>query len=419
MKGGVGRYTYNLVHALRKKKKIKKNIDVHIAIGSHSESRRRTTTTSSGTVNNSSNNISYNNTDDNNKYSNKKEEDAIYYGVVKKGDRKNSDRLLYLIRELRPDIVNIQYERGLYEIDTTVHHMLRRVLYGSTLDKFYKKCPVPTVSTLHTVIPYDEYQEYIKERALTKEGRFASLPLSIRAIIRKWVMERRYDLLLEVVRLSSDIISPARTVYDIVKRGAVIYHGAEPSIPSVSSYATKQEFRKEFGLPDDKRLLLAFGYVGSYKGFDILDSLSLPDGWSLVVKQNRHERGMEKPLYIKNAINLHLGYLDDVTLSKLFFACDAIIFPYKVVSISGVLFDALAHGLPFIASDLRFFREFAQMGLGITCNRNAISFSEAIVFLASDYTRYKNNVQQFNPKLRWSNIADNHIDLFSKILRLS
>jgi glycosyltransferase involved in cell wall biosynthesis len=415
MKGGIGRYTYHLVHALRKKKKINKNIDVHIAIGSHSEAR--TTTTSPEIVKNSSNNISYNNADDNNKDSNEEDDDdAIYYGIVKKGDRKNSDRLLYLIHELKPDIVNIQYERGLYEIDTTVHHMLRRVLYGSTLDKFYKDCPVPTVSTLHTVFPYDEYQDYIKERALTKEGRFASLPLSIRVAIRKWVMERRYDLLLEVGRLSSDIISPARTIYDIVKRGTVIYHGAEPSIPSVSSYANKQEFRKEFGLPDDKRLLLAFGYVGSYKGFDILDSLSLPDGWSLVVKQNRHERGIEKPIYIKNAINLHLGYLDDVTLSKLFFACDVIIFPYKVVSISGVLFDALAHGLPFIASDLKFFREFAQMGLGITCNRNAISFSEKIVCLASDHTRYKNNVQQFNPKLRWSNIADNHIDLFSKIL---
>jgi hypothetical protein len=178
MKGGVGRYTYQLVHALRKKKKINKNIDVHIAIGSHSEPRR--TTTSPGIVNNSSNNISYNNADDNNKGSNKEEDDnTIYYGVIKKGDTKNSDRLLYLIRELKPDIVNVQYERGLYEIDTTVYHMLRRVLYGSTLDKFYKECSVPTVSTLHTVIPYDEYQEYIKERALTKEGRFASLPLSI------------------------------------------------------------------------------------------------------------------------------------------------------------------------------------------------------------------------------------------------
>ena len=381
MKGGIGRYTHHLVHAIREKKN--KNVDVHIAISG------------------------CNNTDN-----------GIYYGVVKKGDRKNSDRLLHLVDELKPDIVNIQYERGLYEIDTTIFHTVRRIVYGSTLDKFYKECPVPTVSTLHTVLPYDEYHEYVRERALRKEGRFSSLPLPVRAAIRRWVMERRYDLLLEVVRLSDEIISPARTIHEIVKRGTVIYHGAEPAVPLVSS-ADKHKFKKEFGLPDDKRLLLAFGYVGSYKGFDILDSLSLPNDWSLVVKQNRHERGVEQPIRIKNAINLHLAYLDDLTLSKLFFACDAIIFPYKVVSISGVLFDALAHGLPFVASDLMFFREFAEMDLGITCNRNAASFSESIVRLASDYSRYKRNVQQFNPKLRWGNIADNYIEFYSKLTSLS
>ena len=100
-------------------------------------------------------------------------------------------------------------------------------------------------------------------------------------------MKRRYDLLFEVVKISVEIISPAKTIHEIVKRGTVIYHGAEPAVPLLSP-REKYEFRKEFGLPNDKRLLLAFGYVGSYKGFDILDSISLPNGWSLVVKQNTH-----------------------------------------------------------------------------------------------------------------------------------
>jgi hypothetical protein len=135
--------------------------------------------------------------------------------------------------------VNIQYERGLYEVDTTVGHIIRRVIRGSTLDKFYKECPVPTVSTLHTVMPYNEYQEYIKERALRKEGRFSSLPLPIRAAIRRWVMKRRYDLLFEVVKVSVEIISPAKTIHEIVKRGTVIYHGAEPAVPLLRIWTAK------------------------------------------------------------------------------------------------------------------------------------------------------------------------------------
>jgi glycosyltransferase involved in cell wall biosynthesis len=395
MKGGVGRYTYNLVNALKKRN----NIEIFIAMSNRNNKTTTTTATSSSSI--SSDSHSY--------FSN-----GIYYDIVNKGDKQNSDRLLNLIDKLKPDIVNIQYERGLYEIDTTIRHMARRLLYGSTLDKFYKLCPVPTVSTLHTVLPYNEYQEYIKELALKKVGRFAALPTPLRAAIRRVVLEKRYKLLLEIVNLSKEIISLAKSNQSLVKRGTVIYHGAE-SAPSLSA-KNKQEYRREFGLPTSNRLLLAFGYVGSYKGFDILSNLNLPDEWSLVIKQNKHERGKEQPVHIKNAINLHLGYLDDLTLSKLFFACDAIIFPYRVVSISGVLFDALAHGLPFIASDLSFFQEFAQMELGITCRRNAKSFSESLIGLATDYEKYHNNVLQFNPKLKWDNIANNYIDFFSKLL---
>jgi glycosyltransferase involved in cell wall biosynthesis len=350
---------------------------------------------------------------------------TVYPGIVRKGDKQNSDHLFQLVSETNPDIVNIQYERGLYEVDTTIRHTLWRLVHGSTLDRFYRKCPVPIVSTLHTVFPEEEYRSYVKDRALRKEGRFGFLPMPLRAAIRRWVMEQRYHLLLEVVRLSDGIISPARTIKDVVKRGTVIYHGAEPNIEvSSSSRANdkQQQFRNELGLPTDKMLLLAFGYAGSYKGFDLLGSLRLPDGWSLVVKQTKHERGSEKPIDVRknednsNVISLHLGYLDDSTLSKLFIACDAIIFPYKVVSVSGVMFDALAHGLPFIASNLRFFKEFADMGLGIACNRDMQSFEQAIGNLAMAYDEYKTRVEQFRSNLRWSNVAQKHVEFFLELI---
>src|SRR5215217_673807 len=379
MKGGVGRYTFNLVHALAKES----NIDVSVAISSPASAppppstahatTATTATTGAPAARPKSNKV------------------TVYPGIVRKGDKQNSDHLFQLVSETNPDIVNIQYERGLYEVDTTIRHTLWRLVHGSTLDRFYRKCPVPIVSTLHTVFPEEEYRSYVKDRALRKEGRFGFLPMPLRAAIRRWVMEQRYHLLLEVVRLSDGIISPARTIKDVVRRGTVIYHGAEPNIEVSSSSTTtndkqhQQQFRKELGLPSEKMLLLAFGYAGSYKGFDVLGSLRLPDGWSLVVKQTKHERGSEKPIDLRkngdnsnDVVSLHLGYLDDSTLSKLFFACDAIIFPYKVVSVSGVMFDALAHGLPFIASNLRFFREFADMGLGIACNRDMQSFEQAL-----------------------------------------
>jgi glycosyltransferase involved in cell wall biosynthesis len=401
MNGGVGRYTKNLVHAIAKKP----NVEVSVAIGGGGDTTAPITSDPS--------------TDSNNV--------TVYHGVVRKGDKRNSERILQIVSETKPDVVNIQYERGLYEIDTTIRHTFWRLMHGSTLDRFYKMSPVPTVSTLHTVFPQDEYYAYIKERATRKEGRFGFLPQPLRAAIRRWVMKQRYDLLLHVVSQSDGVISPARTLQEVVRGGTVIYHGAEPAIElsSLSSRINdKKEFRKEFGLPLDKMLLLAFGYAGSYKGFDVLAKLRLPYGWSLVVKQTKHERGFEKPIElgggknegVNNVISLNLGYLDDTKMSKLFFACDAIIFPYKIVSISGVMFDALAHGLPFIASDLRFFKEFAEMGLGIVCKRNTQSFERSISTLALEYNEYKTRVEQFRSKLQWSNVANKHLEFFSGLI---
>jgi glycosyltransferase involved in cell wall biosynthesis len=400
MKGGVGRYTFNLVHALHKKP----GVEVSIALGTGAAL---------------TGNPSRGEEDNNNVI-------PTYRGIIRKGDKRNSDRLLQIVSEIKPDVVNMQYERGLYEVDTTIRHTFWRLLHGSTLDRFYKMCPVPTVSTLHTVFPQDEYSAYIKDRALRKEGRFGFLPLPLRAAIRTWVMKQRYDLLLQVVNQSDGVISPARTLQEVVRRGAVIYHGAEPSIEFLSTTPSvmndkKKEFRKSFGLPEDKKLLLAFGFAGSYKGFDVLDGLGLPNGWSLVIKQTKHERGFERPIeFGKNngekVISLNLGYLDETTMSRLFFACDAIIFPYKIVSISGVMFDALAHGLPFIASDLRFFKEFADMGLGIVCKRTTQSFEQSILTLAKEYDGYKTTVEQFRSKLQWSYVANKHIEFFSGLI---
>ena len=402
MNGGVGRYTKNLVHAIAKKP----NVEVSVAIGGGGGGATAPVTSDPSP---DSNNV------------------TVYHGVVRKGDKRNSERILQIVSETKPDVVNIQYERGLYEIDTTIRHTFWRLMHGSTLDRFYKMSPVPTVSTLHTVFPQDEYYAYIRERATRKEGRFGFLPQPLRAAIRRWVMKQRYDLLLHVVSQSDEVISPARTLQEVVRGGTVIYHGAEPAIElsSLSSRINdKKEFRKEFGLPLDKMLLLAFGYAGSYKGFDVLAKLRLPFGWSLVVKQTKHERGFEKPIElggvknegVNNVISLNLGYLDDTTMSKLFFACDAIIFPYKIVSISGVMFDALAHGLPFIASDLRFFKEFAEMGLGIVCKRNTQSFERSISTLALEYNEYKTRVEQFRSKLQWSNVANKHLEFFSGLI---
>jgi glycosyltransferase involved in cell wall biosynthesis len=93
--------------------------------------------------------------------------------------------------------------------------------------------------------------------------------------------------------------------------------------------------------------------------------------------------------------------------------------PYSVVAGSGVMFDALAHGLPFVASDLGFFKEFARKGLGIAVKRKPFEFSEALKMLESDYPHYKKEVERFKNNLNWDSVAKQHIEIYLRVLAKS
>ncbi|MFZ0554125.1 MAG: hypothetical protein WAM26_02440, partial [Nitrososphaeraceae archaeon] len=86
---------------------------------------------------------------------------------------------------------------------------------------------------------------------------------------------------------------------------------------------------------------------------------------------------------------------------------------------SGVMFDALAHGLPFVASDLGFFKEFARKGLGIAVKRKPSEFSEALKMLESDYPHYKKAVERFKSNLKWDSVAKQHVEIYMKVLAKS
>jgi glycosyltransferase involved in cell wall biosynthesis len=115
-------------------------------------------------------------------------------------------------------------------------------------------------------------------------------------------------------------------------------------------------------------------------------------------------------------IELQKGFLNDEQLSLLFFAADALILPYKVTSASGVMFDGIAHGLPFISSDIGFFKEFSDMGLGISVHRDPVQFSMALLKLEQELDRYRNAIKIFSKNLLWENIAKKHTVLYNLVI---
>jgi len=181
----------------------------------------------------------------------------------------------------------------------------------------------------------------------------------------------------------------------------------------------KSDARSMFSLPADTKIALATGFMTATKGWDIIKKMKLLEGWKIVINTSRNHYNIEKSkpqLENRDIINLNKGFLAEKELSALFYSADALILPYKVSSGSGVMYDGLAHSLPFISSNIEFFKEFSELGLGISTNRNPIEFSKDLVKLDLDYTKYKEAVSKFSKLLTWKEVALKHIDLYKSII---
>jgi glycosyltransferase involved in cell wall biosynthesis len=374
MQGGVGRYTYNLTRALRK-------LDFEVSVVS-------------------------------NKLGN-----GEFLGLSPENPE-NSNILLEIVERTKPDLVHVQFEHGLYGLKLDPLNPRKT---STNIDLFYKYCQIPIVTTFHSAYPFKQWFNLItsfkdssKQNMLTK---------FTKNVIRYWKMLLNYysfhNLNREKLARSKVGIVFSNYMSKMIGGGEVILHGAE----SYSSDSIPQdEARKLFNLPRSGRIALALGFMTATKGWDIIEKMNIPEGWTIVVNSSKNHYSTEKfnpNLVKKNIINLQKDFLTEKELSLLFSSADAVILPYTVSSGSGVMFDALAHGLPFIATSLEFFKEFSQKGLGITVNRFPDEFSKALVKLDRDYMTYIKRVQSFRKEISWQGIASQHAQIYAQIIKQS
>ena len=92
----------------------------------------------------------------------------------------------------------------------------------------------------------------------------------------------------------------------------MIYHGAERQ--DYSSGRSKIDLRDSYSLPPDGRIALALGYATATKGWDVIDKMDIPEGWTIVINASKNEYSQEDcPVGVnkKNLIKLHWDYLNE------------------------------------------------------------------------------------------------------------
>ncbi|MGE5633749.1 MAG: glycosyltransferase [Deltaproteobacteria bacterium] len=403
MLGGVGRYTYNLTRALRKLGNI-----VYVVCNENG--------------------------------------DGDFFGLYP-FNKNNSELLLKIVDKVKPDIVHIQFEHGLYGLKLNSINPRNTC---TTIDTFYDICEIPIVTTFHSAYTFKQWMSIVKPLKTTS-GLLNQLKSEMNYLFQYWKFLINYK---SFHNLNNDKLSKSKCgivfseylqnlvnekrnnnqhTYDNKEfntniKNSIIYHGAQSIVP-VLSEIKKEEARTKFGLPIDKtkRIALAIGFRTVTKGWDILKKINVPANWLIVINSSKNHYNIEnyKPeLITKNKsnhttkiIDIQRDFLNEKDLSLLFYASDVILLPYEVSSGSGVMFDALAHGLPFIATDLQFFNEFARKGLGITVKRNPCEFAKALNEMENNYHFYSKAVNKFRLNLEWDTVANQHNELYLDILK--
>ena len=334
-------------------------------------------------------------------------------------NKDNSDILLKAIRDSKADIVHIQYEPGLYGLVLDPFNPHNTT---TNIDSFYHNCKTPIVTTFHSAYTFKQWMNLASiTESTSKVWRY------INFMTNSWKRLLNYrsfhNLNKEKQTISKASIAFSSYLSTLISSNTqttgtsfnVIYHGSEP-LP----VSDKRNARSMFSLPQDKRIALALGFRTATKGWDILDKINVPDDWLIVVNpsKNHYNTNEKVDLRFRNdsVIDLHKDFLDERELSCLFYAADATILPYKISSGSGVMFDGLAHSLPFVASDLPFFKEFSSKGLGITVKRKPEAFAEGLKTLSKRYDTYTRKVNDFKEKLKWDVIATQHALLYQQAL---
>ena len=345
-------------------------------------------------------------------------------------NKENSEVLLQIVEKIKPDIVHIQFEGAFYGLVLQAKGATKS---GTYIDAFYSKCNIPIVTTIFSAFSFSDWMEMYKidtTSLVKKSGRIGELGIPARALIRwlKYNMNnisnyRSFkNITKEKARMSQANIVFSCHLSKILDEpeAKVIHMGSDIAI---SPKPNKNEARAKFSLPQDsQRIALAAGFAVVNKGWDIIDRIDIPANWIVVTNSNNYPGDHYN---IKNVsfklkrhdkiINLHRGFLSDEELSILFYASDAVILPYQIAVASALMFDALGHGLPFVATDCKFFREFSRQGLGITVKRTPNGFAKGLKDLDKNYTKYAAAVDAFSSTLRWDYIARQHISVYKSL----
>lgn len=204
------------------------------------------------------------------------------------------------------------------------------------------------------------------------------------------------------------------------------------------SELTCSEARRLLGLASDQKVLLFFGVISPYKGLEYLllalaERVKRIENLRLIIAgrvTNRSKEYWTEIERIKKANRLEdylierVEFIPDEEIERYFKAADVLVLPYKFIFQSGVLFMALAFGLPVIATDVGSLGDYVTEGkTGLICRpRDAEDLGDKIeryfesrLFKDLQTTRAE-IIKEAMAEYSWNRIAQKTIQLYETLV---
>lgn len=268
------------------------------------------------------------------------------------------DQLKKKLDDMNVHTYQIAFERSIFKIRNHFHsyRQMKRLMNDRKYDLIHTHTPISSLITRYAFRHSNIYNScrmiYTAHGFHFFKGNNPLMNFLFRNIER---LGARYTDTIITINIED---YEAAKKFKLRKNGTVEYiPGVGIDIDKINSIqGNKEELCKELNIPGDSILLLSVGELNDNKNHKVVIKClpELTDNFHYLIcgdglLKERHEE-LAKKLNVSNRLHL-LGYRNDVI--RIMKSCDIFVFPSKREGLSVALMEAMACGLPCVASKIR------------------------------------------------------------------
>lgn len=211
-----------------------------------------------------------------------------------------------------------------------------------------------------------------------------------------------------------------------LKPGAVFNFHPHPLYDHFGERIDRAEARRALGIPEDKKILLFFGFIRGYKGLDVLlrslkhldDSYMVLIGGEVYGNFDEYD-GIIRENGLENRVIKHIKYISDNEVPAYFSASDVCVLPYKSATQSGIIGITYHFGLPLIATDTGSLREMVEpYGAGMIIEKAEPGLLAGAIdqyFADKLYESFSGNIVKYKAGNNWQTLAESILELYGRL----